>query len=68
MKKQYAYKGFNVNDQKQLVCRNYIFEVGKTYELKGKLKMCVHGFHFCWDLNNIHHFNADGGGGIDDRP
>lgn len=28
-------------------CRDFLFEVGKTYEIEGKLQICKNGFHFC---------------------
>jgi len=28
-------------------CRQFKFEVGQTYSIQGKLKMCQNGFHFC---------------------
>ena len=38
-----GYKGFNKN----LKCRGYQFEIGKTYEEKEKPECCNNGFHFC---------------------
>ena len=33
---------------KDMTCKNgFQYEIGKTYELEGKLKMCGNGFHFC---------------------
>jgi len=28
-------------------CRDFLFEVGMTYEIEGELKICKNGFHFC---------------------
>ena len=52
-KKEIGYKGFNVNDNGQLYCRDTIFEVGKIYTLKGDPIICKHGFHYCRNLNDI---------------
>ena len=41
-------KAFDQN----LTCRGFQFEVGKTYEIEGDLKMCEHGFHYCHNLND----------------
>jgi hypothetical protein len=38
-------KGWKVFDE-NLKCRNYQFEVGKTYKVEGVLEMCINGFHF----------------------
>ncbi|EIF4239103.1 hypothetical protein LFT38_002994, partial [Salmonella enterica subsp. enterica serovar Mbandaka] len=38
-----TFKGFN----KDLTCRDYQFEIGKTYEHKGKVEACGSGFHAC---------------------
>lgn len=41
-----GYKAFD----KDLACRGFQYEAGKTYELEGKLEICKIGFHFCENL------------------
>ncbi|XVG95849.1 pentapeptide repeat-containing protein [Eubacteriales bacterium KG125] len=41
-----GYKAFN----KDWTCRNFQYEIGKTFKHDGKLDMCGAGFHFCKNL------------------
>ena len=43
MSKINSIKGFD----KDLSCRGFQFEIGKTYEVKGKVRACSNGFHSC---------------------
>ena len=38
-----AYKGFDENFR----CRDFQYEIGETYEIKGRVICCAHGFHAC---------------------
>ena len=42
-KKIIAYKGFDEN----LKCRGFQYEVGKEYEMSGRIACCERGFHAC---------------------
>jgi len=42
-KKIIAYKGFD----KELKCRGFQYEVGKEYEMSGRIACCERGFHAC---------------------
>ncbi|MCK9272921.1 RHS repeat protein [Candidatus Gracilibacteria bacterium] len=37
-------------------CKERLYEVGKTYILKGELIMCKNGFHFCQDLFDVFYY------------
>ena len=53
-----AYKGFN----RDMTCRGYQFEEGKTYELPegAKAKLCKSGFHACEDPLDCYRYYAPG--------
>ena len=51
--KQTAYKGFNLNSNNELVCRDMVFRVGEVASVDGALVLCRNGIHFCWNLNDI---------------
>ena len=38
-----AYKGFN----EDFTCRNFQYEIGKEYDIRGKINLCKNGFHAC---------------------
>ena len=43
-----GYKGFN----QDLTCRDFQYEIGKTYEMSGLIGLCSRGFHFCERLED----------------
>lgn len=47
-----GYKGFN----KDLKCRGFQYEVGKTYEMDENPNCCDKGFHFCKNLFSVHDY------------
>ena len=53
-------KGYKATD-KDGKCRSQLFEVGQTYEVKGELKLCSNGYHFCAELLNVYNYYAKEG-------
>ena len=47
-----AYKAFNAN----MSCRKFQYEEGKTYEIKGKIRLCERGFHTCLNLLDVFNY------------
>ena len=47
-----AYKGFD----KDLTCRGFQYEVGKTYKMDCEPKLCEEGFHCCLKLSDVFAF------------
>ena len=48
-------KGFKATDNEGK-CRKMLFEVGKTYNQPGDLKICLNGFHFCKNLMDVYNY------------
>lgn len=46
--------GYKVTD-KNMQCRKYQYEIGKTFKTEGALELCKNGFHFCKKL--VHCFS-----------
>ena len=47
-----GYKGF-IERNGKLYCRNMEYKVGEIAEVPGEPKICEHGIHFCWGLNDV---------------
>ena len=51
-------KGYKLTNH-DMTCLNFQYELGKKYELKGKLRICSKGFHFCdkaYNCTNYYNF------------
>ena len=73
MEDNHSIRGFKGFD-KDLKCRGFQYEVGKTYDLKGEVECCKRGFHFCenpldvfyyYTPNNSRFCQVEGGGSVD---
>ena len=47
-----GYKGFD----KDLKCKGFQYDIGKEFELDGKMVICEKGFHFCKELIDVMNF------------
>ena len=59
-----AFKGFVKNDNGTLSCRDFIYEVGKTYKYDGEIELCERGFHACHELHQTWRFYPNNGGNV----
>ena len=51
-----GYKGFD----KDMMCRGYRYEVGKTYKMEEPIELCSSGFHFCKNMADcFKYYNGD---------
>lgn len=48
----YAFKGF----EHDLSCRDFQYEIGKTYILDGSPIKCQQGFHYCTSLRDVFNY------------
>lgn len=51
-----GYKGMD----KDMRCRGFQFEVGKTYRIAGEVELCKNGFHFCEKLFDVFQYYEKG--------
>ena len=56
-----AYKGFNRHYDSTLWCKDFQYEVGKTYKYKGNVELCKSGFHACHELYQLWQFYPNNG-------
>lgn len=53
-----AYKAFDKN----LTCRDFQYEIGKTYEMEDEPIICERGFHACTELDDVFKYYQFGRG------
>lgn len=58
MKKILGVKGFD----KDLRCRNFQYEIGKTYSIDAMPKLCDLGFHYCQEIKDVYGYYKNSNG------
>lgn len=48
-----GYKGFKLNHDGTLQCRDYTFQIGVKHIFEGPINLCESGFHFCNDKTHV---------------
>ena len=56
-----GFKGFNRNEDSMLSCRDFTYEIGKTYKHEGEVVLCQRGFHACHELHQTWQFYPNNG-------
>lgn len=57
MNKIFGIKGFD----KDLKCKDFQYEIGKTYEMPESPKLCFRGFHYCQTINDVFQYYRNDG-------
>ena len=58
MKEKIGYKAMNKDMTRDGGSNPFQYELGKTYEIEGEIKICVNGFHFCKNIfNTLKYYN-----------
>ena len=56
-----AYKGFRMDSDGKLWCRDFQYVPGKTYRQSGVIMLCENGFHACEELYQCFEFYPNNG-------
>jgi len=59
-----GFKGFEKNSDGTLSCRDFTYEVGKTYKYDGEIGLCKRGFHACHELHQTWYFYPNNGDNV----
>ena len=59
-----VFKGFNRNADGTLTCRDFTYEIGKTYKHEGEVVLCQSGFHACHELHQCWLFYPNNGDNV----
>lgn len=56
-----AFKGFEIREDGGMWCKDFKYEVGKTYKYNGDISLCKSGFHACRNLHQVWQFYPNNG-------